>query len=226
MKNFHDDKPDYISELQNNKDRDRMYSNFDAEQKEFFHSVKDNVFTFCESDAGTGKTTIAAAAMLDMLANGEINKIVYIRVVDDRIQSIGYYPGTIEEKTAPYWEPFYEALETLGLQQETIHSMEYANLLNESLDITMRGINLEKAGVIVDELQNANTDTLRLIFTRMHDDCHIAAIGDGKQKDQKHASKDFRAYCDFLAASSFGNKCKLTHNYRGKFSKLAESFCL
>lgn len=37
MKNFHDDKPDYISELQNNKDRDRMYSNFDTEQKEFFH---------------------------------------------------------------------------------------------------------------------------------------------------------------------------------------------
>ena len=89
MKNFLKHDKDSI-DLKNSKDRDRMYSRFDGDQKEFFHSIKDNIFTYCESVSGSGKTTTATAAMLDMLANGEIDKIVYIRVADDRAQSIGY----------------------------------------------------------------------------------------------------------------------------------------
>lgn len=223
MKNFTNDK-DYYVVLKNNKDRDRMYNRFDENQKEFFRSIQENVFTYCEAITGSGKTTVATAALLDLLANGKINKIVYVRVADDRMQSIGYYPGTLEEKTAPYWEPFYEALETLGLQKETIHMMEYNGLITESLDITMRGINLEKCGVIFDEVQNADFDTLKLVFTRFHDDVHAAVIGDGKQRDQKKSSQDYKIYCDFLAASPMGNKCELNRDYRGKFSKLAEGF--
>lgn len=221
MKNFAGDK---LYALQNNKDRDRMYSRFDEKQKAFFHSIQDHIFTYCEAGTGSGKTTIAVASLLDLLARGEINKIVYVRVADDRMQSIGYYPGTLEEKTAPYWEPFYEALETLGVQREAIRGMEFAGIITESLDITMRGINLEKCGVLFDEIQNADLDTLRLVFTRFHDDVHAVAVGDGAQRDQKKATHDYRAYCEFLANSSMGNKCELTHDYRGKFSKLAESY--
>lgn len=224
MKNFSEDK-DYALALKNNKDRDRMYSRFDPDQKEFFRSIKDHVFTFCEATTGSGKTTVAVASLLDMLANGEINYIVYVRVADDRMQSLGYYPGTMEEKMAPYWGPFYEALITLGLQPETIKAMEFAGIIRETLDISMRGINLEKCGVILDEVQNADIDTLRLIFTRFHDDVHAVVIGDAKQKDQKNSnSAVFKAYCEYLANSSMGNKCELTRNYRGKFSKLAEGF--
>lgn len=225
MKSYSEDK-DYALALKNSKDRDRMYSKFDEKQKEFFASIQKNTFTYCEATTGSGKTTVATAALLDLLANGEINNIVYIRVADDRMQSLGYYPGTLDEKTAPYWEPFYEALETLGLQPETIRSMEYVGLLKESLDVNMRGVNLEKCGIILDEVQNADVDTLRLIFTRFHDDVHAAVVGDGRQKDQKNASTNFTDYCEYLANSSMGNKCELTRNYRGKFSKLAEGFDL
>ena len=223
MKSYSEHK-DYALALKNSKDRDRMYSHFDEYQKDFFKSIKENTFTYCESTTGSGKTTVATAALLDMLANGEINNIVYVRVADDRMQSLGYYPGTMEEKMSPYWEPFYEALETLGLQRETVRAMEMVGLLRETLDINLRGVNLEKCGIIFDEVQNANLDTLRLIFTRFHDDVHAAVVGDGRQKDQKKSSGVFRAYCEYLANSSMGNKCELVHNYRGKFSRLAEGF--
>ena len=225
MKNFSNDK-DYALALKNSKDRDRMYSRFDSQQKDFFQSIQKNTFTYCEATTGSGKTTVATAALLDMLANGDINNIVYVRVADDRMQSLGYYPGTMEEKMAPYWEPFYEALETLGLQPEKIRAMEYAGLLKESLDISMRGINLEKCGIIFDEVQNADLDTLRLVFTRFHDDVHAAVVGDSRQRDQKKHSPIFKRYCEYLANTSMGNKCELTNNYRGKFSKLAEGFDL
>ena len=221
MKTFHD--KDSI-DLKNSKDRDRMYSRFDEYQKDLFHSVQENVFTYCEACTGSGKTTVATAALLDMLANGEIDKIIYVRVADDRTQSIGFYPGTLEEKTAMYWEPFYEALETLGLQPEAIRILESQNQIVTTLDITLRGTNMERAGVIIDEVQNADLDTLKLIFTRMHDDVHAVAIGDGKQKDQKKASDNYKLYCEFLASSSMGNKCTLVRDWRGKFSRLAESY--
>lgn len=221
MKTFRD--KDYV-DLKNSKDRDRMYARFDECQKELFASIQEHTFTFCEACTGSGKTTVATAALLDMLANGEIDCIYYVRVADDRALSIGYMPGTLEEKTASFWEPFYEALETLGLQPEEIRLMESQGLIRTTLDITLRGCNMERAGVIVDECQNADLDTLKLIFTRMHDDVHAVAIGDGLQRDQKRATDQYRLYCEFLASSSMGNKCELTHNYRGKFSRLAESY--
>jgi phosphate starvation-inducible protein PhoH len=221
MKSFFEDK-DYALTLKNNKERDRMYSRFNEKQKAFFRSIQDNIFTFCEASTGTGKTTVATAALLDLLANGEINKIVYIRVADARVQSLGYLPGDIDEKMAPYWGPFYEALITLGLQTESIRAMESLGLLKETLDITLRGTNLEKCGVIIDEVQNANIETLGLIFTRFHDNLHAVAIGDGIQRDQKKASTSFRLFCNLLASSSMGNKCELDTDYRGKFSRLAE----
>ena len=221
MKTFRD--KDSV-DLKNSKDRDRMYARFDEHQKELFQSIKEHTFTFCEACTGSGKTTVATAALLDMLANGEIDRIIYVRVADDRALSIGYMPGTLEEKTTSFWEPFYEALETLGLQREMIHLMESQDLIQTTLDITLRGCNMERAGVLVDECQNADLDTLKLIFTRMHDDVHTVAIGDGKQKDNKRSSDQYKLYCEFLAASPMGNKCELVRDYRGKFSRLAESF--
>lgn len=210
--------------LRNNKDRDRMYTRFDTEQKDLFHKIQDNIFTYCEACAGSGKTTVSVAAMVDLLANEDISKIVYVRVADDRAQSIGYMPGTMEEKTEMYWGPFYEAMETIGFQREMVTFMISQGLIETTLDINLRGRNLEHAGIILDEVQNADTETMRLIFTRVHDNSHIVAIGDGRQSDQKRIHGEYKNYCEFLAESSMGARCVLTHDYRGKFSALAESF--
>ena len=76
MKTFRD--KDYV-DLKNSKERDRMYARFDECQKELFASIQEHTFTFCEACTGSGKTTVATAALLDMLANGEIDCIYYVR---------------------------------------------------------------------------------------------------------------------------------------------------
>ena len=84
---------------------------------------------------------------------------------------------------------------------------------------------VKKPQFIIDEAENMDVETLKLIFTRCHDSSHIVLIGDRKQKDNPgQKGDDFVRYGDYLANKSFGNKCYLTKNYRGKFSQAAEDF--
>ena len=207
-----------------NKDRDRFYSKLDKDQLALFDSIQNNIFTFCEATAGSGKTTVSVLAMLGLLEKGEINKIVYIQKPTQRSLSQGYLPGTLEEKAQFIFLPFYDAMHELGFFDSVIEQGKDQDVISLVTDCALRGVNLEKAGVILDESQNLDLHTMKLIFTRCHDNCHIVMLGDREQKDNKGNNTKFVEYGDYLASSKIGNKCTLTKNYRGKFSQLAENF--
>ena len=210
--------------LKNNKERDRFYNDMTFEQQVLFNSIKDRVFTFCEARAGSGKTVVTMAAMIDMLANGEIAKIVYIQKVSQRFLQNGFLPGTIEEKTNSLWTPVYDAMLRLGYLPSDVDELRQTDRLFLVTDSTLRGVNFEDAGVIIDEAENCDTETLKLIFTRVHDNCHVAMIGDSLQKDNRgNHNLDFVRYGNYLA-EHIGMKVELTKNFRGRFSQLAEDF--
>lgn len=221
MGNYKNDK-DFS--LRNNKDRDRVYANFTDEQKAMFHSIKEHVFTFCEACTGSGKTLTSIAALLDMLANEEIRQIIYFQKVSERYLQDGFLPGTRTEKTEDLWDPFYGAMLKLGYPPMTVEMLIANGLIMLTTDSSLRGVNFENIGLCVDEAQNCDWNTLNLVFTRCHMDCHIVMVGDYKQKDNKNHSKVFIEYGDYLAKPYFGNKCKLTKNFRGPFSEYAENF--
>ena len=214
-------------DLKNMKERDRVYNKFNKEQKDMFKSIQNNIFTFVEAKSGTGKTLVSIASMIDLLANDVIDKIVYIQKVSDRYLEHGFLAGSLEEKTNMLWTPFYDAMTTLGFFEGTVQELLRDEMIVLTTDSVLRGINLEKCGVIAEECENCDVETLRLIFTRCHDNCHIVMIGDSRQKDNSHKdSKEFVYYGDYLSSQDFGNKCSLTKNYRGKFSRCAEDFVL
>ena len=210
--------------IKNNKDRDRMYRRFSDEQKNLFHSIHDHIFTFCEAVAGSGKTLVSVAAMLDLIANEQINSIIYIQKVSQRFLQNGFLPGTMEEKTDALWLPFYDAMESLGYQPESVDKMITNGYLLLATDSNLRGVNFRKVGVIMDECESMDEETLRLIFTRCHDNCHIVMLGDRRQKDNKGRNDDFVFYGNYLAHQPFGNSIQLTRNFRGKFSQTAEMY--
>lgn len=210
--------------LKNNKDRDRFYQKMSEEQRKLFKSIQEHIFTFCEAVCGTGKTVTTIASMLDLLANNKINKIIYIQKISRRFLQHGFLPGTLEEKTNELWTPFYDAMLTLGYQPEYVDKMVKLGLIILTTDSNLRGVNFEQAGVVAEECENMDNETLKLIFTRCHDNCHIVMIGDSKQKDNPGINTEFIDYGDYLANSVIGNKCTLTKNYRGRFSQLAESY--
>ena len=90
-------------------------------------------------------------------------------------------------------------------------------------DNALRGCNLEDAAIILDETQNCGYHTLKLILTRIHDNCHVVMLGDHYQKDQKGDNTVFIGYGEYLA-QRIGKKVELTKNYRGRLSKLAEDY--
>ena len=137
--------------VENNKDRDRFYSIMSDEQIALFDSIHKNIFTFCEATSGSGKTICSVAAMLSLLERGEINKIVYIQKPSERYLSQGYLPGTMEEKSQFLFLPFYDAMHDLGFFDSAIEQGIIDGTISLITDCALRGVNLEKAGIIVDE---------------------------------------------------------------------------
>lgn len=213
-----------MNTFQNDKTRDRFYQNMSPEQKTLFHSIKDNIFTFCEAKAGTGKTVTGVAACLDLYANKDVDRIIYIQKVSQRFLQNGLLPGTIEEKTENLFLPFHDAMMKLGYKMADYGLLIAQGKIVLTTDSTLRGVNFEKAAVIIDEAENCDTETLKLIFTRCHDTCHVLLLGDRLQKDNKGSrQEDFVRYGEYMAGN-IGKTVYLTKNFRGKFSRLAEDF--
>ena len=210
--------------LKNSKDRDRFYNKFTEEQKILFDSIKNNIFTFVEAKSGCSKTSTTLSSMVDMLANGAIDKILYIQKPSERSLSEGYLPGDLDEKENILWGAFYDAMLDLGITPDMVSVLISTNQIVLTTDVSLRGVNLSNCGVCIDEGQNLDMHTLKLIFTRCHDNCHVVLLGDKEQKDNQGNNEIFIDYGNYLAESSVGNKCVLTRNFRGKFSQLAENF--
>lgn len=206
-----------------NKDRDRFYNMMSPEQHRLFDSIQKNVFTFVESKAGTGKSTVTIAAMLDMLISNQIGKIVYIQSCSERFLKHGFLPGTTEEKTANMYVALYDAFATLGMTPWDVQGMINNEKIVLKTDSDLRGCNFEESGVILDECQNMDFQTLKLILTRIHDTCHVCMMGDRLQKDNCGNNTAFIGYGTYLA-KKFGEIITLTRNYRGQFSKAAENY--
>jgi spermidine/putrescine transport system ATP-binding protein len=95
-------------------------------------------------------------------------------------------------------------------------------------DIGLRGTNIERSAVIIDEAQNMDIDTIKLILTRLHDDCHVALIGHTAQIDNDHCVKEkaFIHYMEHFCKKQWAQRVDLKHNYRGKISAYADALYL
>lgn len=101
----------------------------DEYQKKFRDAIwnPEKLIVFCNAKAGTGKTTIASATANLLCEYGLYDGIVYIAAPTQE-QKQGYLAGSIEEKSEPYFEPFYEALLKIGVNLNTVL---FDNIMNE-----------------------------------------------------------------------------------------------
>lgn len=208
--------------LKETKERDRIFSRYDQYQRSYYEEVLSHSFTYCNAICGTGKTLVAFHALINMLSEEKIQKIIYVRFPSDRDRKQGFLPGTLEDKCRTMWTPVYDAMITLGFQPEFIDIMRADGLLQLTSDIGMRGVNLENCGVIIDEAQNGSYDDIKLVLTRLHDDCTCVYIGDSKQLDNKRQDISFERFGGYMSEPTWGSKVELMTDYRGKMSRRAE----
>lgn len=203
----------------------------DDEQKAFRDAIwdKSKLIIFCDAKAGTGKTTIATG-VANLLVNYKLyDGIVYIASPTQE-QKQGYLPGSIEDKSEPYFEPFYEALQKIGVNTNTAITSDIENQKFGTAYITtmvhtfMRGCNFENKVVLIDESQNFFTDELKKVLTRFHDSCKVIVIGHHDQCDLYHHPErsGFVRYLEHFKGDDRCAVCTLTKNYRGWISTHAD----
>jgi phosphate starvation-inducible PhoH-like protein len=132
--------------------------------------------------AGTGKTWIAASHAADLLRNRRIDKIILTRPNVPCGRSLGYFPGSLEDKFAPWAAPVAEAI------KERIGKAAYAIALkNGGIELVpfevMRGRSWKNAFVLLDEAQNATPAEIKTFLTRIGEDCTVVINGDVSQCD-------------------------------------------
>ena len=88
----------------------------------------------------------------------------------------------------------------------------------------MRGMNIEKSVLILDECQNFFLDDCKKVFTRVHDDCLVIVIGHTGQNDlyKNKSHSGFAPYIEHFRNEPYVQVCELKNNYRGKFSQKAD----
>lgn len=204
----------------------------DEYQEKFRDAIwnPEKLIVFCNAKAGTGKTQIAAATANLLCQCGLYDGIVYIASPTQE-QKQGYLAGSIEQKSEPYFEPFYQALHKISVNLNTVL---FDNIINEKNGTAyirclthtfLRGINFEKKVVIIDEAQNYYFDELMKVLTRIHDSCKVIVIGhDGQIDLYKNPERTgFVRYLEWFAPDPRCAVCELKKNYRGWISQHADS---
>jgi phosphate starvation-inducible PhoH-like protein len=156
-------------------------------QKKLTQSIKNGDVTVCIGPAGTGKTYVSCQqALLEVKNNDVIKKIVLVKSVTTlKTEEIGFLKGSMEEKMEPFMYSF------IGNFEKIIGKQLYENLKTEKyieiLPIAyLRGVNIDNAIVIIDEVQNISIDNIRTILTRLGENSKMVFLGDIKQIDSKN----------------------------------------
>ena len=141
--------------------------------------------------AGCGKTLLALATALEqVIERGLYDKIIVTRSTPEIAESIGFLPGTEEEKMAPWLAAITDSLEVLHQQDESMHGslnyiMDKANLQFKSVNF-MRGRSIQNALVLLDECQNLTAAQLKTIITRCGEGTKLVCSGNLAQIDSNY----------------------------------------
>lgn len=153
-------------------------------QKRYDAAFKSSDIIFGLGPAGTGKTWFAVQRAAEALKAGEIKKIYVTRPAIEVGEGMGFLPGELEEKFAPYLIPLKEAfVEALGSGH-----YEYclkAGIIEPVPLAFIRGRTLKDAWVIADEMQNATKAEFKAFLTRIGENAKFVVNGDATQIDEK-----------------------------------------
>ncbi|MCT4611065.1 MAG: PhoH family protein [Pelagimonas sp.] len=151
-------------------------------QKAYVTSLFANEMAFGIGPAGTGKTYLAVAVGVNMLINGEVDKIILCRPAVEAGERLGFLPGTQEEKVDPYMQPLYDALNDF-LPGKQLAKMREEKTVEIAPLAFMRGRTLSNAFVVLDEAQNATTMQMKMFLTRLGEGSRMVITGDRTQVD-------------------------------------------
>ena len=184
------------------------------EQKVAKAKILDNTITILRGKAGSGKSLLAANVALDLLFSKEIEKIIITRPTVVAGQDIGFLPGDVNEKLAPFTAPVYENMHRLYSKEKIEKCIAEGEI--EIVPVSfMRGRNFTNCLVVVDEAQNLTDNQTELLLTRICDGSKMIFCGDSAQIDLKdRKTSGFDVVCKHMKDVTGFNVVTLEKNHR------------
>jgi phosphate starvation-inducible protein PhoH and related proteins len=153
-----------------------------AGQRNYVEAIDKHDIVFGIGPAGTGKTYLAVAMAVSALKKDQVSRIILTRPAVEAGEALGFLPGELEQKIAPYLRPLYDALRDM-LEPEEIERSIARQTIEVAPLAYMRGRTLNNAFVILDEAQNTTTEQMFMLLTRIGPSSKCVITGDVTQID-------------------------------------------
>ncbi len=156
-------------------------------QAEYIEALRTSPQVIVLGPAGTGKTWVAATYAADLYRRGAVEKIILTRPNVPVGRSLGFFPGSLEDKFAPWAVPVTDAIrDRLGGGAYKI-AVKRGDIELVPFEV-MRGRSWNNAFVLLDEAQNATPAEIKTFLTRIGEDCTVVVNGDVSQCDLHETS--------------------------------------
>lgn len=168
-----------------------------AGQKRFLQALEAHNLVLGLGPAGTGKTFLAVCQAVAALEAGQVSKIILTRPAVEAGESIGFLPGAMEDKLAPYLRPLMDVL-SQRMSGKKVKALLAEGVIEIAPVAFMRGRTFNDAFVVLDEAQNCTYTQLKMVMTRLGWGSTMAITGDPHQSDLADGQSGLREVADRL----------------------------
>jgi phosphate starvation-inducible PhoH-like protein len=162
-----------------------------AKQKQYANLIREREITICAGPAGVGKSYVAIAVALQLLQANDntLSKLVIVKPAVETEENLGFLPGDLKEKLAPYMASSIDIVDKLIGKTKRLALEQSEELVVEPLGF-LRGKSIDNSILVMEETQNTSPFQMKTLLTRIGDNSKYVISGDMDQSDKyKDATK-------------------------------------
>ena len=175
----------HLSQNEKNAFENKFTTPKNTSQEEYNRILKNKSkkIVIATGPAGTGKTLFATEYGVKNFLLGNYDKLIFTRPSVSVDEELGFLPGSLEEKMAPWVRPIYDVLYNFVTPSEVTAMMEEKIIEIAPLGY-MRGRTFKNAWIVADEMQNSTVSQMKMLLTRLGENSRLVITGDLEQYDK------------------------------------------
>jgi len=165
---------------------------------EYIRCMSENTVTFCTGPAGSSKSYSSLGLACQYLLEERVDKIIIARpAVEAAPRGLGFLPGSVNDKLAPYVQPAVEHMQRFLGKNSYAAYRNSGKIIIEAMEY-LRGRTFNMSFIIGEEFQNCTTDQIKMFVTRIGEDSKMVINGDVAQTDVRQHDSDYETDLEYV----------------------------